>query len=203
MHCLKTFVSATLIASLATASWADSLMKESTPLPRTANGALGRALLHTVVPIGAGALAAAVAPEAGGGIIGGGAMVYGVFIGPSMGNFYLGDSHGGTLGIVSRGIGSGIMVLGFGMALGCALNSWGDDHGASRCNETTPLVLFVGGGATFLGGTLWNLSRLSKAARLREAEYSLARHQPVVRLAATPTWNRVNNAMGMQVAISY
>lgn len=163
---------------------------------RTVNKARWRALLHAAIPIGVGALflnpAMGVLPQFDD-LIGAAALGYGIFIGPSMGNYYLGDDRGGNRGILYR---AGGAALGFVLPLLIILG--GGTDGVAIFGSMIP------GAALFVGGAIWQFRRLPNAAeshyeRNKQVRASLIR--PVI--IALPTLELKNGAMGIRLALQY
>jgi hypothetical protein len=174
MRTSNTFILATLCAALLLPSFSRAQATGalfSAPAVEDEEESSGRggalsplvlALAATAGPIAAGA---ALSPYNEG--ISGLLIFSGMFIGPSVGQFYAGSIGHGWAGIGIRGAGAAIGAVGFVMALSdafCGLDNGecSDKHGA------TPAILFFGGGLTYVGGVLFSL--IDSPLRLAENE---------------------------------
>lgn len=167
------------------------------------SGAYWRSVLHTTVPIIGGAIIANqgdVLP-----MVGGITVLYGVFIGPSMGNFYVEDYSGGIGGIAWRAGGAVAAVFGFAIAIGCAFSDDGDG-----CNGEDPAIAasLIGGAAAYVGGTIWQLWRIPRHARQKNRlgleSVSPSAQNKITALSwnLSPTWDPTRQAIGAQFALN-
>jgi hypothetical protein len=163
--------------------------------PPTVSGAYWRSGLHTVLPI----LGGSVLASQGGmtPLVGTLAITYGAFVGPSMGNFYVEDEVGGLGGIGWRLGGAATTLVGFAMAIGCALN--GD--GECNANEGLIWISIIGGAAAYTGGTIWHLLRIPEKVRSHSSATENARHHPALAWSLSPTWEPTRQAFGAQLAL--
>jgi len=141
----------------------ESSYEPDTTPPRLVSEGIAQSLAlgGTAIPVISGIYLASNAPHSsdvslkvGWALIG-----LGAFIGPSLGQYYAGSESQATLGILGRGIGFGLLAVGFGQVekvFGCNLNSDGDGTNCGSSGISTPLI--YGGLAVFLGSTIYSLA---------------------------------------------
>lgn len=103
----------------------------------------------------AGPIAAGVAFESSLGDVSGLLITGGLFVGPSVGQFYAGSIGNGWTGIGIRGAGAVMGVVGAFMAFEDALCGLGGDDCSDRHGDTAAL-LFFGGGVTYICGVVYS-----------------------------------------------
>lgn len=175
----------------------NNLLMQKDSSNTTVNQARWRAFLHTVLPIGMGILMSSSNQNYR--FLGQIPILYGLFVGPSMGNYYLEDARGGNLGIAYR---AGGAALGIALPL---LMILGGDWGGTSAIETVGIYGgMLGGAALFVGGTVWHFKRLPNAAGVHSARNNQARVAiPTPIIITLPTVDLKNRAMGVCLTLQY
>ncbi len=135
--------------------------------------ALRKALLHTGVPVGAGILLSdseiidnRLINTTGAILIG-----YGLFYGPSNGNFYAEDHSRGMTGLGVR-VGSFGLVLGYALAVlpNAYVNAFSRDNDRDYTGYNVVVALST---LTFTGSLIYNIATAPKSAREYNKDYNL------------------------------
>jgi hypothetical protein len=176
-------------------SWATPTFANENEDPPTVSGAYWRSGLHTVLPIVGGSILASQGGMTP--LVGTLAITYGAFVGPSMGNFYVEDEIGGLGGIGWRLGGAASALVGFVMAISCALN--GD--GECEANEGLMYLTLFGGAATYTGGTIWHLMRIPEKVRSHSQAAEGKPNHPRLVWNLSPTWEPTRQAFGAQIGL--
>lgn len=176
-------------------AWANPIAAKEIENPPTVSGAYWRSGLHTVLPI----LGGSVLASQGGmtPLVGTLAITYGAFVGPSMGNFYVEDETGGLGGIGWRLGGAATTLVGFAMAIGCALN--GD--GECKTNEGLIWISIIGGAAAYTGGTIWHLLRIPEKVKVQSSVMENESNHTRLAWNLSPTWEPTRQAFGAQISL--
>jgi hypothetical protein len=89
----------------------------------------------------------------------------GLFVGPSLGQFYAGSYGPGSIGIGIRTTGGLMGLIGMATVIGSALDNM-DGGGEPEADDSNQgLTLFLVGGITYLGGALYSLFDTGYAVR--------------------------------------
>jgi hypothetical protein len=143
------------------------------------------------------------------GTLGGFFLIYGLCVGPSAGNFYVGDIGGGLGGIGLRSVGGGLMVMGIIFSALADHSSTSEDVGANNgYNEWPGTPFIVTGSFLYVGGTIWNLYRMHSLNRRPKPSALLGESQPIRpsanwSLAFAPWLNPRSHAAGLQLQVGY
>ncbi len=180
----------------------DSSKSES---DRLVSEAWKRVAWHTLAPAGGGALFSAITAAANTGLEGGGApfIIYGLLVGPSMGNVYLDDYSGAFSGGLSRLGGAAIGMAGLMTMAVCSFvseNPGGDNLGCYALGG--PIMLAGVTVATI--GTVRQLRGLPEAARNRlKVSQNNSENRSGIQLAILPLWNPKRKALGLNLVAAY
>ena len=161
--------------------------------------------MASLAPAGGGALFSGITALAAPGLEGGGApfILYGLLIGPSMGNVYLGDYSGAFQGGISRLGGSAIGMAGLMTMAVCSFVSENPGEGNVGCLVLGGPIM-VAGAAVATVGTVRQLRNLPEVARARKkVSRKDAENDASIRLALLPIWNPQRKALGLSLTAAY
>jgi hypothetical protein len=178
--------------------------KPSVP-DRTVAGAWKRVAWHTLAPAGGGALFSGITALAAPGLEGGGApfIIYGLLIGPSMGNVYLEDYSGAFQGGLSRLGGGAIGMAGLITMAICSFVSEKPGEDNLGCLALGGSI-FLTGTAVATVGTVLQLRKLPEAALNRKkAALRNRENNTSIRLALLPIWNPQRKTLGLNLTAAY